>query len=63
MGITRRNIRERNRPKRNASPLYRAHTLTRKQAEEFERRQAEPPREPTAAARELVLMFRSTVKR
>ena len=37
--------------------------MTREQARAFERRQAEPPRQPTEAGREAVRMFNATVKR
>lgn len=40
-----------------------AHVLTPEQAIEFERRQAEPPRQPSETAREAVRMFHATVKR
>ena len=42
---------------------YKMHVMTPRQAKEFERRQAEPPRQPTEAEREAVRMFNQTVKR
>ena len=41
---------------------FRAHVLTAEQGREFERRQSAPPRQPTPAERELVRMYRATVK-
>jgi hypothetical protein len=38
-------------------------TMTREQGEKFERRQSEPPRQPTPAERAMVRMFHQTVKR
>ena len=46
----------------NYKPMpYRAHVLS-SQAREFESKQAAPPRRPTPAERELVRMYRDTVK-
>jgi hypothetical protein len=63
MGMNRREKRGRENPNDYERMSYQAHILTRQQGEEFERRQAEPPRQPTEEERDLVRMFHRTVKR
>ena len=63
MGTNRRTACVGNKPKSYKCLSSQPHILTRKKINAFERRQAEPPRQPTDAERELVRMFHSTVKR
>jgi hypothetical protein len=46
-----------------APPPVGSHVMTHEQAEAFDRRQAEPPRQPTEAEREAVRTFYAMVKR
>ncbi len=63
MGRNRSPIREHEDKKPYAPTPVGAHVLTPEQALAFERRQAEPPCQPTEAEREAVRMFQNTVKR
>jgi hypothetical protein len=63
MGRNRSPLREQEDQKPYAPTPVGAHILTPEQVIAFERRQAEPPHQPTEEAREAVRMFQATVKR
>jgi len=63
MGRNRSPIRKCKEEKPYAPSPVGAHVLTPEQAIAFERRQTEPPQQPTEKEREAVRMFLATVKR